>query len=92
MQAWRLAVAPLQQAAGEYRQQRAVLADQGQFEVLHALVGGRIEEQLAQGVDRFRGVDLLDVVIGQRAGRIAQLVALFGGNLEEASVRGDAVG
>ncbi|MCY1413088.1 hypothetical protein D9M71_285130 [compost metagenome] len=92
MQARRLAVAPLQDAAGEHRQQAAVVADQGQLQVFHALVGGRTGEQLVEGVHRFSRVDALDALADQRSGRIAELVALGGGNLEQASVGGNAVG
>lgn len=68
------------------------MADQRQLQVLHPFVGRRVGEELLQGAHRIGGVDLFHALAVERAGRVAELVALLGGDVEEAAIRGDAVG
>ncbi|MCY1369883.1 hypothetical protein D9M69_569420 [compost metagenome] len=84
--------APLQHAAGQHRHQAAAMADQGQFEILDPLVGGRVGEQLVQRTQRLGGVDLLDTLSEELVRSIAELVALAGRDVQQLAVDGDAVG
>ncbi|MCY1180624.1 hypothetical protein D9M73_210800 [compost metagenome] len=92
VQACRLHRTPLQDPAGDHRQQATVTADQGQFQAVHALIGRRVGEQVLQGAHRLGGVDLLDWLFGQVVGVVAQLIADAGGHRQQVAVSRNRAG
>ncbi|MNI72816.1 hypothetical protein D3C73_1287780 [compost metagenome] len=73
-------------------QQAAVVADQGQLQAVHLLVGGRVGEQRLEGAHRFDVENAFDRLPGKFVRRVTQLIAQAGGQVDELPVHAQAAG